>query len=99
MIRGTVNYRNEAMVPLSVRGPSETELDVDVVIDTGFSGFLSLPPAIISALNLPFRIQIAARLGDGTMRQVDTYDAEIEWDGVWIAVAVSERSIATHCLA
>jgi clan AA aspartic protease len=90
MIRGTVNYRNEAIVPLRVRGPSGTELDVDVVIDTAFTGSMTLPPAIISALNLAGYSQISSQLADGTVRYLDAYDVEVEWDGVWITVTASE---------
>lgn len=32
MIRGVVNARREAVVPLRVRGPSAVELDVDAVV-------------------------------------------------------------------
>ena len=81
-------------MPLRFRGPGGAECDVDAVIDTGFSGFLTLPPAITSALNLTGRSQIATRLGDGTMCYLDAYDAELEWDGVWLAVVVSEIDAA-----
>jgi clan AA aspartic protease len=90
MIRGTVNSNNEAVLPLRVRGPGGTELDVDAIIDTGFTGSITLPPAIISALNLTGQSQVATRLGDGTMCYLDAYDVEIEWDGVWITVVVWE---------
>ncbi len=90
MIRGTVSARREAMLPLRVCGPGGVEFDVDAVIDTGFTGFLTLPPTIISTLNLSHRSHITARLGDGTIRQLNVYDAEIEWDGVWRTILVSE---------
>jgi clan AA aspartic protease len=90
VIRGTVNPQREAVVPLRVRGPSGIECDVDAVIDTGFSGVLTLPPALISALNLPHRSQVGIQLGDGTIRRFDTYDVEVEWDGVWLNAAATE---------
>ena len=90
MIRGTVSTRHEGIVPLRVRGPTGAECDVDAVIDTGFTGFLTLPPAVISALNLPFRAPASIRLGDGTVGQFDVYDAEVEWDGAWLAIRVTE---------
>jgi hypothetical protein len=37
MIRGVVNARHEAVLRLRVRGPGESELDVDTVIDSGFT--------------------------------------------------------------
>lgn len=90
MIRGTVNHRNEAVVPLRLRGPSGIEIDIDVVIDTAFTGLMTLPSAIISALNLTFRTYMATILGDGTTLQLNVYDVELEWDGVWISARASE---------
>jgi clan AA aspartic protease len=94
MIRGAVNYRNEAIVPLRVRGPGGAEADIDVVIDTGFTGTLTLPPALISALNLSSRAQVEVQLGDGTRCYFDTYDVEVEWDGVWLALEATEIDAA-----
>ena len=90
MIRGAVNARHEAVVPLRVRGPAGAEFDVDAVLDTAFTGFLTLPAALISALNLTGQSQIATQLGDGTMRQLNAYDAEVEWGGAWLPVVVTE---------
>jgi clan AA aspartic protease len=90
MIRGTVTSRQEAVVPLRVRAPGGAECDVDTIIDTGFTGFLTLPPALISALNLPFRSQVNIKLGDGTTHQFDTYDIEIDWNGAWRLVVATE---------
>jgi clan AA aspartic protease len=90
MIRGTVNARNEAVVPLRVRGPTGAEFDVDTVIDTGFTGFLTLPPAIVAALNLSNQSEIETTLGDGTILRLNAYDAEVEWDGAWRTVTITE---------
>jgi predicted aspartyl protease len=90
MIRGTVNYNHEAVVPLRFRGPGGAELDVDAVIDTAYTGLVILPPATISALNLVYQTDTLIRLGDGTARTVGVYDAEMEWDGVWRGILVTE---------
>ncbi len=37
MIRGMVNLRREAIVPVRVRGPGGAERDVDAVVDSGFT--------------------------------------------------------------
>jgi len=52
MIRGAVNADREATIRLSVRGPSGQEREVDADIDTGFDGWLSLPPSLIADLGL-----------------------------------------------
>ena len=50
-------------------------------MDTGFSGSLTLPPAIISTLGLPFRSRGSAILADGNQAQFDIYAATVIWDG------------------
>jgi predicted aspartyl protease len=52
MIRGAVNARHEAIVRLRVRGPSGVELDVDAIVDSGFTSSLTLPAAMVTALGL-----------------------------------------------
>jgi predicted aspartyl protease len=54
MIRGFVNFRNEAVVPIRVRGPGGIEATAEAVVDTGFTAALILPSAVIA-------VEIAAR--------------------------------------
>lgn len=48
MIRDQVDAYNQAVVSLNVRGPAGQWEAIDVVIDTGFTGYLTLPPPRIS---------------------------------------------------
>lgn len=80
MIQGVVNARLEAVVRLRIRGPSGIEHDVDVIVDTGFSASLTLPPALVSALNLNWDSGGKAVLADGSVRRFDVYAAELLWD-------------------
>jgi len=43
MIAGTVSAEREAVIPLIVRGVGAREQAIDVVVDTGFTGSLTLP--------------------------------------------------------
>ena len=90
MIRGVVNSRYEAVVNLRVRGPVGAGLTVDVVVDTGATSSLTLPPADVVSLGLTYRSTERAMLADGTVLSVDLYDAEVEWDGTWRTVLVTE---------
>jgi len=89
MIRGVVNARHEAIVRLRVRGPGGSELDVDTVIDSGFTASLTLPATTAAALCLARQSGGGAVLADGSVRQFDVYAAEVEWNGGWRPVLVS----------
>lgn len=89
MIRGVVNARHEAIVRLRARGPQGAELDVDAVVDSGFTASLTLPNAIITALGLSRESGGSAMLADGSIRQFDIYAAEVAWDGGWRPILVS----------
>ncbi len=88
MIRGVVNAGREATVRLRVRGPGGSELDVDIVIDSGFTSSLTLPAATIAALGLARQAGGGAAMADGSVRQFDIYAAEVEWNGALRPVLV-----------
>ena len=54
---------------------------VSAVVDTGFYGFLALPPEIIRALGLPDKGDIEIVLADGTWRTIPIYDIAVLWNG------------------
>lgn len=55
MIIGQVTSTPEAMIRFPVRDASGQEQEVEAVIDTGFTEFLMLPPALIAALSLQYQ--------------------------------------------
>lgn len=80
MIEGLVNADYEAVITLSLRGPTGLERDVDAVVDTGFNSFLTLPPEIVAELDLRFAMQGNAILADGQEASFDIYGATVIWD-------------------
>jgi predicted aspartyl protease len=56
---------------------------VDTVIDTGFSGFLTLPSDMISKLGFSWEGRDSATLGDGTFWLVI-------WDGQYREIYINE---------
>jgi len=81
MIIGIVNEYVEAIIRLVVLGSKGHEQEVDVVVDTGFDGSLSLPPAIIAALGLTYRQRGRAILADGSETVFNIYEGIVNWDG------------------
>ncbi len=51
MIEGAVNAAFQAVVVLSLRGPSGRTLEVEAVVETGFDRFLTLPPRVVTELD------------------------------------------------
>jgi clan AA aspartic protease len=81
MITGQVTADQEATIPLIVRGPHDEELDIEAIIDTGFTGFLTLSDASIASLNLAFREMSDFVLADGSVVSVEVYRGSVAWDG------------------
>lgn len=74
---------------LTIRGATE-QGKADVVLDTGFTGELTLPPAAITALALPLDHYRPATLADGSITLMTVYKAVVEWDGTARSVDVLE---------
>ena len=81
MITGAVNADREAVIRLVVRGPGGQEEEREAVIDTGFNGFLTLPPAVITALGLTRIGRGRAILANGSEELFEIYEATVLWDG------------------
>jgi len=81
MITGEVNTDLEASISILVCGSDGAEQQISAVIDTGFTGFLTLPAALVSNLNLEWVIVENAMLGDGHIYSFDVYRAIVIWDG------------------
>lgn len=88
MITGTVNANLEATVPLSVVGTRSRQRQVEAVIDTGFTGHLTLPPSVIAALQLTWLGREQGVLADGSVDFFDVYRATVIWNGQPRAVEV-----------
>jgi clan AA aspartic protease len=90
MITGVVNANGEAMLRVVVGGLNSQRIVVEAVIDTGYTGYLTLPPATISALDLTWRGSEEGILGDGTAQMFDVYSATIIWDGEYKTIKINE---------
>ncbi len=73
--------QHHVLLNLPVRLPDNSYLEIECVLDTGFTGYLTLHAEAISALNLPFIRSMPATLADNSTILVDVYAAAIRWQG------------------
>ena len=91
MITGVVNGEFEPIIPLSLRRPDGKVFTQDAIIDTGFNGWLSLPPdliALIAELSLRWKRRGRAMLGDGSECVFNVYEAVVVWNGTQQTIPV-----------
>ena len=90
MMMGNVNSRREAIVQFVVIGEGNQQKGVKAVIDTGYTGFLTLPSAIIMPLGLTWFMQEEGILGDGSMCMFNVFEASVIWDGQLKPIEINE---------
>jgi len=81
MITGRVEGPH-ALLPITFRRANSPNLSIEFVIDTGFTGFLTLSPAAVAALQLPYLEDVSANLANDTNVALAVYVATILWNGV-----------------
>jgi clan AA aspartic protease len=89
MMQGWVNQNCEAMLSVVIKSNSITQR-VDAVIDTGFSGFLTLPSDIIMSLGFRWEGRDIATLGDGTSCTFEVYTGQVIWSGQYRDIYINE---------
>jgi clan AA aspartic protease len=90
MITGIVNVDFEPIIPLSICGSDGKVYVRDAIVDTGFNGWLSLPPDLIAQLNLKWKRRGRAVLGDGSECVFNVYEAVLVWDGSFLTIPIDE---------
>jgi clan AA aspartic protease len=90
MITGIVNVDFEPIILLSICGSDGKVYTQDAIIDTGFNGWLSLPPDLIAQLNLKWKRRGRAILGDGSECVFNVYEAVLVWDGNFLTIPIDE---------
>lgn len=89
MIAGAVKA-DEARIRVTVRGRRGREQEVEAVIDTGYTGALTLPPALIALLGLRWQSTQRATLADGSTCVFQVYVGKVVWDGKARQILVDE---------
>ena len=81
MIEGYVNTNHEAVVTIPLLGPAGQTREIVAVVDTGFNGYLTLPPMLVADLGLSVVGDGEAVLADGSEAAFDVYGVTVVWDG------------------
>ena len=79
------NAHLEAIITVSLLGSEGHAKEVDAVVDTGFNGFLTLPPMLVADLGLPI-VGDGEALADGSEAAFDVHSVTVLWDGQLRAV-------------
>ena len=90
MMTGVVTDQYEAVIGLSAIGSQKQRERFEAVIDTGYNGWLTLPPAMIRDLGLRWRRRGLADLADGSSRYYDVYAGECLWDRRLLSIDIDE---------
>ena len=87
MIRGQVIAARddgtglEPRVPLNILGSDGAFRSLEAVVDTGFTGMLTLPESVVSDLGLRHQADQEITLADGRSQLRSTCRAELLWHG------------------
>ena len=84
------------LLPITFRMIKPPDVFIEFIVDTGFTGMLTLPAAAVARMGLPFLHRIPAQLADGSFFEVAVHTATIVWNGVEIEariLATGERPL------
>jgi clan AA aspartic protease len=90
MMQGIVDQNCEATIRLVVGNADSQRQMIDAVIDTGFTGFLTLPLSVLASLNLRAYRREEGILGDGSTCIFDVYRGLVIWDGELRRIDINE---------
>jgi clan AA aspartic protease len=90
MMMGNVNSHREAIIQFAVLGENNQRQAIKAVIDTGYTGFLTLPSAIITTLGLTWYMQEEGILGNGSLCLFNVFEATVIWDGHLKSIEINE---------
>ena len=90
MISGVVNHEREVTIGLTLLGNRKQHVRVEAVIDTGYDGWLLLPPSLVAELGYEWSTECSVVLADGTKTSFDVYRGKVLWDRRRRTISVDE---------
>jgi clan AA aspartic protease len=86
---GYVNGNREAIIQIALVGDNTKLKSIKAVIDTGFTGELTLPKAITDELGFPLRGFQEVVLGDGSLQYFEMCAGLVIWNGQKKRIAIN----------
>ena len=81
MIRGKVNVNQQALINVDFMDGEGRPRPLEVILDTGFTGYLSLPRESINQLGLSSVGQRTFELANGELFEFQVYLESVSWHG------------------
>ena len=79
MIQGRVSGDQQALVTVDIIDAAGQARSVELVLDTGFTGYLTLPGEVIRQLGLPSAGGRTFELANGERFEFEAYVAVVSW--------------------
>ena len=80
-MRGRVSGNQQAWIAVDIMDGAGRPRSIEVVLDTGFTGYLTLPPESIRQLELPSVGQRTFELANGELYDFQVYIGSVSWHG------------------
>ncbi len=81
MIKGKVSGNQQALVTIDVIDGEGRPRPLEAILDTGFTGYLTLPTGSIQQLGLRSVGQRSFELANGELFEFEAYLAAVSWHG------------------
>jgi clan AA aspartic protease len=65
-----------------------SEVEIPVILDTGFSDYLTLPQSLIDELAFRRRDTTQIKLADGSFRRVEVFEGRVWWNYEWLTIPI-----------
>ena len=78
-IKGRVDTQQQAWIQVEIRDRNGEFQPIETVVDTGFTGFMTLPLEIIDQLGLERRLRTTVTLATGRRERVNTWRGYLLW--------------------
>ena len=81
MIKGRVDGNQQALVTIDIIDGEGSIQSIEAILDTGFTGYLTLPTDSIQRLGIPSVGQRTFELANGELFEFEAFLAAVTWHG------------------